>query len=423
MPTTAQPLLEHSEIVNAANHPEAPTDTDIVMSDDEPIPDLISHPSTAQSPPNVLNVDSAPPMRAGYAQNYSIPPPATVDHDDARSDSSMPDLQSVSDSSDEDDQSERDAYDVEMHLAVADDGDSAWTDESMPPLVPAVSDPAAQRRRVGLEEVPDPDGGDPVPTAAAAAATATAPPLASQHSPACSALPAFTAAAEWRPSRPIKGKGMQQAHAHPHFPPPPFPQPPQHAGQAGDQPANENQHGNAPPHGHFHFHNGLNGGMLALSFDMTIIPVTPPPTASDAQPPPAQGEVHPESQTQPQGQPGPNPNLQQPRPRRRALRRRSTDLRTHITKSLTVENVPYEVFSTFSATFETVRKVEVKFFLDHWADIRGSGAMRNVWHQIRLGRTQASKKVLWPAIATNLEFRPLPSENAKTDQEQSSKAI
>ncbi|TFY79971.1 hypothetical protein EWM64_g4034, partial [Hericium alpestre] len=47
---------------------------------------------------------------------------------------------------------------------------------------------------------------------------------------------------------------------------------------------------------------------------MTIIPVTPPPTASDAQPPPAQGEVHPESQTQPQGQPGPNPNLQQPRP-------------------------------------------------------------------------------------------------------------
>jgi len=29
----------------------------------------------------------------------------------------------------------------------------------------------------------------------------------------------------------------------------------------------------------------------------------------------------------------------------------------HITKSLTIENVPYEVFSTFSATFETVRKV------------------------------------------------------------------
>ena len=29
----------------------------------------------------------------------------------------------------------------------------------------------------------------------------------------------------------------------------------------------------------------------------------------------------------------------------------------HITKLLTVENVPYEVFSTFSATFEVVRKV------------------------------------------------------------------
>lgn len=29
----------------------------------------------------------------------------------------------------------------------------------------------------------------------------------------------------------------------------------------------------------------------------------------------------------------------------------------HIIKSMTVHNVPYEMFSTFSATFEEVRKV------------------------------------------------------------------
>jgi len=90
----------------------------------------------------------------------------------------------------------------------------------------------------------------------------------------------------------------------------------------------------------------------------------------------------------------------------------------HITKSLTVENVPYEVFSTFSATFEVVRKVEVKYFLDHWTEIRGSDAMRNVWHQIRLGRHPGFEEV-WPVIATHLEFKPQSSGPAGNDKEDS----
>lgn len=91
----------------------------------------------------------------------------------------------------------------------------------------------------------------------------------------------------------------------------------------------------------------------------------------------------------------------------------------HITKSLTVENVPYEVFSTFSATFEVVRKVEVKYFLDHWAEIRGSDAMRSVWHQIRLGRHPGFEEV-WPVIATNLEFKPQ-TTGASNDREESNR--
>ncbi|EIM86087.1 uncharacterized protein STEHIDRAFT_147607 [Stereum hirsutum FP-91666 SS1] len=86
----------------------------------------------------------------------------------------------------------------------------------------------------------------------------------------------------------------------------------------------------------------------------------------------------------------------------------------HVIRSLTVENVPYEVFSNFSATFESVRKVEVKFFLDNWTDIRGSDAMRSVWHQIRLGRHPGFEEV-WPVIATNLEFKPQSSENTDKD--------
>ncbi|KDQ62554.1 hypothetical protein JAAARDRAFT_30458 [Jaapia argillacea MUCL 33604] len=86
----------------------------------------------------------------------------------------------------------------------------------------------------------------------------------------------------------------------------------------------------------------------------------------------------------------------------------------HIVKSLTVDNVPYEVFSTFSATFEDVRKVQVQFFLDHWADIRGSDAMRNVWQQIRLGRHPGFEEV-WPMIALNLEFKPTAGDASSAD--------
>lgn len=58
----------------------------------------------------------------------------------------------------------------------------------------------------------------------------------------------------------------------------------------------------------------------------------------------------------------------------------------HIVKSLTVANVPYEVFSSFSAAFEEVRKVQVDYFLANWSEIKTSEAMRNVFTQIRMGR-------------------------------------
>ncbi|KZV61512.1 hypothetical protein PENSPDRAFT_759388 [Peniophora sp. CONT] len=95
----------------------------------------------------------------------------------------------------------------------------------------------------------------------------------------------------------------------------------------------------------------------------------------------------------------------------RELRERAFE---HIRAGLTVENVPYEVFSTFSATYEAVRKVEVKFFLDHWTSIRASEAMRNVWQQIRVGRHPGFEEV-WPVIATNLEFNPQ-STTSTTDK-------
>jgi len=82
----------------------------------------------------------------------------------------------------------------------------------------------------------------------------------------------------------------------------------------------------------------------------------------------------------------------------------------HIAKSLTVTNIPHEMFSSFSAVFEEVRKVQVDFFLAHWSEIRGSDAMRNIWQQIRLGKHPGFEEV-WPMIAVNLEFKPGPGKD------------
>jgi len=81
----------------------------------------------------------------------------------------------------------------------------------------------------------------------------------------------------------------------------------------------------------------------------------------------------------------------------------------HIIKSLTVENIAYEMFSAFTATYEDVRKVQVSFFLDNWSEIRGSDSMRTVLQQIRQGRHPGFEEV-WRVIALNLEVEARPVE-------------
>jgi hypothetical protein len=58
----------------------------------------------------------------------------------------------------------------------------------------------------------------------------------------------------------------------------------------------------------------------------------------------------------------------------------------HICANLAAQNIPAEVFSRFSSTFEDVRKVQVAFFLKHWAEIKKSETMTQIWQQIRLGK-------------------------------------
>ena len=95
--------------------------------------------------------------------------------------------------------------------------------------------------------------------------------------------------------------------------------------------------------------------------------------------------------------------------------------------------MPYEVFSSFSAAFEEVRKVghylshafslqyvflllqvQVEFFLANWSEIKTSEAMRNVFQQIRLGRHPGFEEV-WPLIIMNLEYNPRPANETNGD--------
>lgn len=58
----------------------------------------------------------------------------------------------------------------------------------------------------------------------------------------------------------------------------------------------------------------------------------------------------------------------------------------HICVQLTSRNVPAEVFSRFSSTFEDVRKVEVACFLKNWGEIKKSETMMQIWKNIRHGK-------------------------------------
>ncbi|KAI0312998.1 hypothetical protein OF83DRAFT_1143374 [Amylostereum chailletii] len=158
--------------------------------------DVLPHTSTASSPAEDIDDDmpSLVPTTSHPSADPHVGAPAANDSDDempdllppttsrrrarspgARSNTSMPDLVSVSDSDsdghlDEDawtseheyseDESARDARDVEMmpDLApVEDDGDSAWSDDSMPSLEHVSDGSGPIRRTVSIEEVIEPD--------------------------------------------------------------------------------------------------------------------------------------------------------------------------------------------------------------------------------------------------------------------------
>lgn len=89
----------------------------------------------------------------------------------------------------------------------------------------------------------------------------------------------------------------------------------------------------------------------------------------------------------------------------------------HITKSLSIQSVPFELFSSFSAAFEDVRKVQMDFALQHWNEIRSSDAMKQVLSELRTGRYPGYEEVM-PRLLGYLVYRPLTAEGTGDDSGQ-----
>ncbi|KAG8793347.1 hypothetical protein FRC12_003002 [Ceratobasidium sp. 428] len=83
----------------------------------------------------------------------------------------------------------------------------------------------------------------------------------------------------------------------------------------------------------------------------------------------------------------------------------------HITKHLSIQNVPFELFSGFSAAFGDVRKVQMDFALQNWAQIRNGESMRQVTQELRSGRHPGYEEVM-PLLLAQLEYKPIASEGS-----------
>ncbi|CAE7231198.1 unnamed protein product [Rhizoctonia solani] len=90
---------------------------------------------------------------------------------------------------------------------------------------------------------------------------------------------------------------------------------------------------------------------------------------------------------------------------------------THITKTMSIQSVPFELFSGFSAAFAEVRKVQMDYALQHWSEIRTSESMKQVLSELRSGRYPGYEEVMHQLLGF-LEYRAPTSEGGGSESGQ-----
>lgn len=84
--------------------------------------------------------------------------------------------------------------------------------------------------------------------------------------------------------------------------------------------------------------------------------------------------------------------------------------KAHIIKNLTVDNVPWELFSHFTSCFPDLKEAQLEFFLAHWTQVKSTLVMKTVFAALPLHPGLAQT---FPLILEQLEYRG--SEAQDTD--------
>lgn len=74
----------------------------------------------------------------------------------------------------------------------------------------------------------------------------------------------------------------------------------------------------------------------------------------------------------------------------------------HLYSSLTVHNIVWEAFSSFTSQFADVRKLEVDYLLRHWQAVKKTSAMKTIFTRAHAHPGLAE---VWPHLLSQLDYR------------------
>ncbi|KDN52718.1 hypothetical protein K437DRAFT_162455 [Tilletiaria anomala UBC 951] len=84
--------------------------------------------------------------------------------------------------------------------------------------------------------------------------------------------------------------------------------------------------------------------------------------------------------------------------------------KAHIAGSLTVNNIVWEVFSSFTVRYPEIRKMEIDFLLEHFAEVKKTAAMKELFMR---SVAHPGLAQVWPDLLSKLEYKKIEAEEAE----------
>lgn len=75
---------------------------------------------------------------------------------------------------------------------------------------------------------------------------------------------------------------------------------------------------------------------------------------------------------------------------------------THISSSLTVQNIVWEAFSSFASHYPDIRRIELNFLLSHWKEVKRTRALQTIFSR---NHAHPGLADIWPLLLGRLDYR------------------